>query len=111
MSSNPNNSQSQTTHLGRKIDTTQAEAENKAAATAFTQGVLDTPVPAGTKVTYGAGRKISDNNYGSLDFHCSISLESNGSQTPRELVQQGIAFTEAVIGSKVKQAKAAKLGY
>lgn len=106
--------QRQATNSGRKIDQSAAQADQAAEAQAhqeFTQGVLKTPLPAGSKVTYGAGRKVSDGNYGSFDFHCSISLESDGTQTPEELVKRGIAFAETVLGAKTRAAASKKLNY
>lgn len=99
---------------GRKINSTATAEATEAAArehAEFTQDVLRTPAPEGTKVTFGAGRKVSDGNYGSYDFHCSISMESDGTQTPEQLVKRGIAFTEAVLGAKVKSAASKRLSY
>lgn len=73
-------------------------------------GPGDEPVEsAGTKVTYGAGRKVSDNNYGSYDFHCSISMDVKPGESPIETVKKGIAFVERVIGNKANGTK--KLNY
>lgn len=67
-------------------------------------GPGDEPVlTAGTKVTYGAGRKVSDGNYGSYDFHCSISVDVKPGETPIDTIKEGIAFVERVIGNKVGQ--------
>lgn len=60
--------------------------------------------PEETKVTYGSGRKISDGNYGSYDFHCSMSTVCQPGETPVDAVKRCIEFTEYVISNKVAQA-------
>lgn len=95
----------------RKINTQPTAGNAEQAQPDLASQVLKNPAPAGTKITFGAGRKVSDGNYGSYDFHCSISLEANGTETPEEIVKKGIAFTEAVLGAKVKSATAKRLAY
>ena len=61
-------------------------------------------------ITYGASRKISDNNYGSYEFHASISVESTPEKA-KETLAKAIAFVEGTIKSKVDQGNQGKLPY
>lgn len=64
-----------------------------------------------TRVNYGTSRKISDGNYGSYDFHCSISVDVKEGEEVKDVVGKCIQFTEAVVKSKVEQGQKGKLPY
>lgn len=65
----------------------------------------------GTKVTFGAGRKVSDSNYGSYDFHCSMSTEVEVGETPIDAIKRCADFAERVITSRIASANKKKLPY
>lgn len=63
------------------------------------------------RVSYGAGRKVSDGNYGSYDFHCSVSTDVKGGEQPLDAVKRAVKYVETVLASKIKQAGEEKMGY
>lgn len=65
----------------------------------------------GDRVVYGAGRKVSDGNYGSYDFHCSLSTDVKPGETVGQTVNRSVAFVEKVLSTKVAQATESKMRY
>jgi len=65
----------------------------------------------GDRVVYGASRKVSDGNYGSYDFHCSLSTDVKPGETAGQTINRSIAFVEKVLGHQLKKAEASKVGY
>ena len=61
-------------------------------------------------VTYGSSRKVSDGNYGSYEFHASISVETSADKA-KDTLAKSIAFVEGTIKSKVEQGTKGKLPY
>lgn len=76
-----------------------------------TPEVADTLGTVGDKVTYGAGRKLTDGNYGSYDFHCSMSTEIRPGEAAKDAVKRSIAFVEMVIEHKAQSMTKKKLKY
>jgi hypothetical protein len=65
----------------------------------------------GLTLSYSAGRKVSDDNYGSFDFHVSVSGEVGEDEKPVEVLKEFIDFSSDVLRIKVKQARQKKLEY
>jgi len=65
----------------------------------------------GDRISFSAGRKISDGNYGSYDFHCSMSTDVKPEEKTGDAVNRAIRFVEKVINFKVEQGQAGKLKY
>ena len=66
---------------------------------------------AADRINFGVGRKISDGNYGSYDFHCSMSTDVKPNETPKEAVMRCMQFAEGVINYKIRQGNGGKLNY
>jgi len=77
-------------------------------AAATPQEIIASP---GDKVTYGAGRKISDDKYGSYDFHVSISTEIRAGETAGTAIKRSINFVEKVLEHKAGQMRERRLRY
>lgn len=82
-----------------------AEQETESAPTGETLEIK------GDRVVYGAGRKISDGNYGSYDFHCSLSTDVKPGETTGQTVNRAIAFVEKVITHQVQKGTKKGMGY
>ena len=63
------------------------------------------------RVVYGASRKVSDGNYGSYDFHCSLSTDVRPGESHTEAIKRAVGFVEKVVGFKVQQGMNNKLKY
>lgn len=85
-----------------------SEPDNNAPEIAPGDEIMEAP---GTRVTLGAGRKISDGNYGSYDFHCSMTTDVKVGESPIDAAKRCIAFNERVIATKVASAAKKKLSY
>ncbi len=66
---------------------------------------LDPPVTPGMKINYGAGRKVSDDNYGSYDFHCSMPMDVTDKTTALIALKACAGFVEEVLEKQVHKAK------
>ena len=63
------------------------------------------------RVVYGGSRKVSDGNYGSYDFHCSLSSDVRPGETVGEAVKRSIVFVEKVLEFKIQQCKQGQLKF
>lgn len=66
---------------------------------------------SGDRISYSAGRKVSDGNYGSYDFHCSMSTDVKPGESQGDAVKRAIGFVEKVVEFKCTQAQGEKLKY
>jgi hypothetical protein len=64
-----------------------------------------------TKFNFGITRKISDGNYGSLEFSYFITRDVPEDKKLLDVTNEAIKFTEKVIAHKVKQAGEGTLPY
>jgi hypothetical protein len=63
------------------------------------------------RINYSAGRKMRDGNYGSFEFHCSMSTDIMAGETVKEATKRAVEYVEKVLVFKCKQAEEGKLGY
>lgn len=56
------------------------------------------------RINYSAGRKVSDDDYGSFSFQASVSLDIEEDSTMSLTLAKAIKMVEAVLTKKVKQA-------
>lgn len=75
------------------------------------QNTQETLEIKGDRVVYGAGRKISDGNYGSYDFHCSLSTDVKPGETTGQTVNRAIGFVEKVLTHQVSKGTKKGMGY
>lgn len=62
-------------------------------------------------VTYSAGRKLSDGNYGSHDFFVSYSTEVKDVETIDDAMSRAMEVVEKVLAGKCKQAHRNNMPY
>lgn len=63
------------------------------------------------RVVYGASRKVTDGNYGSYDFHCSLSTDVKPEEQVTDTVNRAVRFVETVLTHKINQTNQKKMGY
>lgn len=55
------------------------------------------------RISYSAGRKISDGDYGSYDFHVSMSTDVQEGESLKDATQRAVKQVEKLLSFKIRQ--------